>query len=165
VVALPELADLGARIGTSTLEVPDTVSESEDALILYTSGTHRQTQRPLLDHHRVMWANVIFVATCGMRVGDRFLHVAPLYQAAELCVMLMPGTMIGATHGVLPGFDAGKFLDALESERITMSFGVPTMFQLLLRQPDVTRRDLSTWLTGLFGRPPPCRQPLSSSSG
>jgi fatty-acyl-CoA synthase len=66
----------------------------------------------------------------------------------------MPGTMIGATHVVLPGFDPGKVLDALESERITMYFGVPTMFQFLLRQPDATRRDLSAWRTGLFGAAP-----------
>ena len=48
-------------------------------------------------------------------------------------------------------FDPGKVLEALESERITMLFGVPTMFQFLLRQPDATRRDLSAWRTGLFG--------------
>jgi acyl-CoA synthetase (AMP-forming)/AMP-acid ligase II len=154
VLALPELADLAARIGKRAVEMPDTVGESDDALILYTSGTTGKPKGALLDHHRVMWANVIFVATCGMRVGDRFLHVAPLYHAAELCVMLMPGTMIGATHIVMPGFHAGNVLEALESERITMFFGVPTMFQFLLRQPDATRRDLSAWRTGLFGAAP-----------
>ena len=89
-----------------------------------------------------------------MRVGDRFLHVAPLYHAAELGIMLIPGTMIGATHVVQAGFQPGAVLDALESERITMFFGVPTMFQFLLRQPDATQRDLSEWRTGLFGAAP-----------
>jgi acyl-CoA synthetase (AMP-forming)/AMP-acid ligase II len=150
-LSLPELAD---QAETSVVEMPDTITESDDALILYTSGTTGKPKGALLDHHRVMWANVVFVAACGMRVGDRFLHVAPLYHAAELCVMLMPGTMIGATHIVMPGFDPGKVLDALESERITMFFGVPTMFQFLLRQPDATRRNLSAWRTGLFGAAP-----------
>ena len=152
VLTLPELAGLAAQAGAG--EVADTVTESDDALILYTSGTTGKPKGALFDHHRAMWANVNFVATCGMRVGDRFLHVAPLYHAAELCIMLMPGTMIGATHVVLPGFDPGKVLDALESERITMFFGVPTMFQLLLRQPDAGQRDLSAWRTGLFGAAP-----------
>jgi acyl-CoA synthetase (AMP-forming)/AMP-acid ligase II len=154
VLALPELADLAAQAGTGTGQVPDDVTESDDALILYTSGTTGKPKGALFDHHRVMWASVNFVASCGMRVGDRFLHVAPLYHAAELGIMLMPGTMIGATHVVLPGFDPGKVLDALESERITMFFGVPTMFQFLLRQPDATQRDLSAWRTGLFGAAP-----------
>jgi acyl-CoA synthetase (AMP-forming)/AMP-acid ligase II len=152
VLALPELAGLAAQAGGG--EVADPVSESDDALILYTSGTTGRPKGALFDHHRVVWASVNFVAACGMRVGDRFLHVAPLYHAAELGIMLMPGTMTGATHVVLPGFDPAKVLDVLESERITMFFGVPTMFQFLLRQPDAARRDLSAWRTGLFGAAP-----------
>jgi fatty-acyl-CoA synthase len=152
VLALPELAELAAQAVTGP--VPDIVTESDDALLMYTSGTTGRPKGALFDHHRVMWTSVNCVATCGMRVGDRFLHVAPLYHAAELGIMLIPGTMIGATHVVLPGFDPGKVLDALESERVTMFFGVPTMFQFLLRQPDATRRDLSAWRTGLFGAAP-----------
>jgi fatty-acyl-CoA synthase len=152
VLALPDLAGLAAQAGAG--EDADPVTEADDALLLYTSGTTGRPKGALFDHHRVMWTSVNCVATCGMRVGDRFLHVAPLYHAAELGIMLMPGTMIGATHVVLPGFDPRKVLDALESERITMLFGVPTMFQFLLRQPDATQRDLSAWRTGLFGAAP-----------
>jgi acyl-CoA synthetase (AMP-forming)/AMP-acid ligase II len=94
------------------------------------------------------------ISACGMRAGDRFLHVAPLYHAAELNIMLVPGTMLGATHVVLPRFDPAAVLAAMESERITMFFGVPTMFQFLLRSPDLADRDLSAWRTGLFGAAP-----------
>ena len=135
-------------------EVTDAVTEADDALILYTSGTTGRPKGALFDHHRAMWAGFIFVAACGMRVGDRFLHVAPLYQAAELGIMLIPGTMIGARHVILPRFDPATVLDTLESERITMFFGVPTMYQFLLRLPDLADRDLSCWRTGLFGAAP-----------
>jgi fatty-acyl-CoA synthase len=152
VLDLHELATLAAAEAGAG-ELADLVTESDDALILYTSGTTGRPKGALLDHHRTMWASVTWVVTCGMRVGDRFLHVAPLYHAAELS-MLMSGTMIGASHVVLPAFDPGKVLDTLESERITTFFGVPTMFQFLLRQPDAARRDLSAWRTGLFGAAP-----------
>lgn len=132
----------------------DTVTESDDAMILYTSGTTGKPKGALFDQHRSMWVGVNMIATCGMRVGDRFLHVAPLYHAAELCIMLMPGTMIGAKHVVLNGFDPVKVADTMESERITMFFGVPTMFQYLLKVPDLASRDLSAWRTGLFGAAP-----------
>jgi acyl-CoA synthetase (AMP-forming)/AMP-acid ligase II len=135
-------------------EVTDAVSETDDALILYTSGTTGRPKGALFDHHRVMWAGFTFVASCGMRAGDRFLHVAPLYHAAELGIMLIPGTMIGAKHVILPRFDPATVLDTLESERITMFFGVPTMYQFLLRLPDLADRDLSCWRTGLFGAAP-----------
>lgn len=134
--------------------VEDTVTELDDALILYTSGTTGNPKGALFDHHRTMWVAVNCMATCGMQVGDRFLHVAPLYHAAELCIMLIPGTLIGAKHVVLAGFEPGAVLDALESERITMFFGVPTMFQFLLRHPELSGRDLSAWRTALFGAAP-----------
>jgi fatty-acyl-CoA synthase len=135
-------------------EVTPAVSETDDALILYTSGTTGRPKGALFDHHRVMWAGFTFVASCGMRAGDRFLHVAPLYHAAELGIMLIPGTMIGAKHVILPRFDPATVLDTLESEQITMFFGVPTMYQFLLRLPDLADRDLSCWRTGLFGAAP-----------
>jgi acyl-CoA synthetase (AMP-forming)/AMP-acid ligase II len=136
------------------LVAEDGVREGDDAMILYTSGTTGRPKGALFDHHRIMWVAVTMISACGMRAGDRFLHVAPLYHAAELNIMLVPGTMLGAKHVVLPRFDPAAVLDALESERITMFFGVPTMFQFLLRQPGLADRDLSAWRTGLFGAAP-----------
>jgi fatty-acyl-CoA synthase len=158
VVALGEAVghtDLMALAEQSNGQRPDVeISESDDALILYTSGTTGKPKGALFDHHRSMWVSVNTIATCGMKVGDRFLHVAPLFHAAELCIMLMPGTMLGAKHVVLSGFDPMVVADKLESERITMFFGVPTMFQFLLKVPDLAQRDLSAWRTGLFGAAP-----------
>jgi fatty-acyl-CoA synthase len=132
----------------------DGVIESDDAQILYTSGTTDKPKGALFDHHRVMWTAVTMIGTCGFKDADRMLHVAPLYHAAELCSMLIPGTLVGATHVVHSGFDAAKVLDDLERQRITVFFGVPTIYQLLLRQPDLAQRDLSAWRTGLFGAAP-----------
>lgn len=159
VVALAEVSGF-VNLGTLAADTaaneppPDTVSEFDDALILYTSGTTGYPKGALFDHHRSLWAGNICVAICGMRDGDRFLHVAPLYHAAQLCVMLIPGTMLGVTHVVHTEFDPAAVLDTLEAERITMFFGVPTMFQMLLRLPELAERDLSAWRTGLFGAAP-----------
>lgn len=154
VLSLRELASLAADCARNCGELPGVVSESDDALIMYTSGTTGKPKGALFDHHRVMWTAVNCIGSCGMRVGDRFLHVAPLYHAAELGIMLIPGTIVGATHVVMAGFNPAKVLDALEQERITMFFGVPTMFQFLVRQPAAAQRDLWAWRTGLFGAAP-----------
>lgn len=132
----------------------ETVNEADDALLLYTSGTTGRPKGALFDHHRSLWVGHVSIAALGMRIGDRFLHVAPLYHAAELCALLIPGTMVGAAHVVMSGFDPSAVLDAMESERITTFFGVPTMYQFLLRDPSLARRDLSAWRTGLFGAAP-----------
>ncbi|GAA5069256.1 class I adenylate-forming enzyme family protein [Nocardia callitridis] len=138
----------------AAVPVADLVHESDDAQILYTSGTTGHPKGALFDHHRTLWTAVTMLGTFGIGDADRMLHVAPLYHAAELCVMLIPGTMVGATHVVHAGFDPVKVLDDLEQQRITVFFGVPTMYQFLLRQPDLSSRDLSAWRTGLFGAAP-----------
>lgn len=145
---------LGRAAAAEAAPRDDDVAEDDDALILYTSGTTGRPKGALFDHHRVLWVGVTMMAACGMRAGDRFLHVAPLYHAAELNIMLVPGTMLGAKHVVLPRFDPGAVLESMERERITMFFGVPTMFQFLLRSPDLAARDLSAWRTGMFGAAP-----------
>lgn len=148
--------DLTTLVGSaeSVAAEMEEVDESDDALILYTSGTTGRPKGALFDHHRSMWVAFNSVATNGMRVGDRLLHVAPLYHAAELCLMLIPGTMIAAKHVLLPRFDPAEVARTLESERITIFFGVPTMFQFLLRLPDFATRDFSAWRTAVFGAAP-----------
>lgn len=130
------------------------VAEDDDALIIYTSGTTGKAKGVLLDHHRVIWVGVNAIAVAKLTDGARLLHVAPLYHAAQLGIMLISGTMLGATHVVLAAFEPGRVLETLERERISSFFGVPTMFELLLRHPELARRDLSAWRTGMFGAAP-----------
>jgi fatty-acyl-CoA synthase/feruloyl-CoA synthase len=130
------------------------VDESDDAEILYTSGTTGRPKGVLLDHHRVIWVGVGLSPAVGLREGDRMLHVAPFYHSAELNLFLTTGTTLGCTH-VVPGvFEPAQTLELLERERIATFFGVPTMYQLLLREPSLSERDLSTWRIGMFGAAP-----------
>jgi fatty-acyl-CoA synthase/feruloyl-CoA synthase len=130
------------------------VDESDDAEILYTSGTTGRPKGVLLDHHRVIWVGVGLSPAVGLREGDRMLHVAPFYHSAELNLFLTTGTTLGCTH-VVPGvFEPAQTLELLERERIATFFGVPTMYQLLLREPSLAERGLSTWRIGMFGAAP-----------
>jgi len=154
--ANPSYPDLQALLAEISDSAPfaATVRETDDALILYTSGTTGRPKGALFDHHRSIWVAVTTHLAFGMRSGDRILHVAPLYHAAELCAFLIPGVMAGSTHVILDRFEPSQVLDILESERITTFFGVPTMYQFLLRSPDLGNRDLSAWRIGLFGAAP-----------
>lgn len=151
-----EAADLLALAREQPDTAPDVeVDERDDALILYTSGTTGFAKGVLMDHHRVLWVGLTCpIATCGMRDGERLIHVAPLYHAGQLTMMLVPGTLLGATHVVVPQFVPGPVLDLMERERITAFFGVPTMYRFFLRDPDLRTRDLADWRIGLYGAAP-----------
>jgi fatty-acyl-CoA synthase len=133
---------------------PVDVVETDNAAILYTSGTTGRPKGALFDHHRLLWVGINCALGFGMRDGDRVLHVAPMYHSADLAMMVAGGTQIGATHVILPAFTPDVVLDALEQHKITVFFGVPTMYQLLLRHPGLTTRDLSAWRVGVFGAAP-----------
>ena len=109
------LGDLAADRPTTPPGVD--VAESDDALILYTSGTTGRPKGALFDHHRILWVGINTSLMLGLRDGDRILHVAPMYHAAELAMLVCGGTLVGATHVVLPSFAPQTVLDALEQHR------------------------------------------------
>ena len=53
-----------------------------------------------------------------------------------------------------PSFEAGAVLQAIESERATSIYGVPTMFIAELRHPEFSRYDLSSLRTGVMAGAP-----------
>ncbi len=147
--------DLPSLAAGESDEIPGVlVREDDDAEILYTSGTTGKPKGVVLDHHRVIWTGLNVTLQVGIREADRILHVAPLYHSAELNLFLMAGTMLACTHVILPAFDPASVLDKLEQEHISIFFGVPTMLQFLLRQPDFSQRDLSAWRVGMYGAAP-----------
>lgn len=149
----PGHADLFTSPAGSS-EFSDVGGDSDLALVLYTSGTTGDPKGAMFDHRRSLWATTALMAGIGYRAGDRFLHAAPLYHGAQLCVMLIPAITLGATNVVLPGFEPTAVLDALESEQISVFLGVPTMYQFLLRDPSVRARDLTKLRIGIFGAAP-----------
>ncbi len=150
-LTLPELAELSTAAHPPVTHVP---AESDDALLLYTSGTTGAPKGALFDHHRALWVAINVSGATGYRDGDRTLHVAPLYHAAQLCLILFAGTALAMTHVIVAKFEPAPVADLMEAERISVFFGVPTMFQFLLRLPDLTDRDLSAWRIGMYGAAP-----------
>jgi fatty-acyl-CoA synthase/feruloyl-CoA synthase len=131
----------------------DAAAESDDAYILYTSGTTGRPKGVLLDHHRAVWAALAQVTSLGMRDGERYLHLSPLYHSGGV-VFTSAVTLLGGTNVLLGAFDPGRLLETVEQERVTTLLGVPTMYEFLLRHPAVGTRDLSSWRIGVFGAAP-----------
>ena len=91
------------------------------------------------------WGTMLATASRAMETGDPHkvcLVVAPLTHAAGPVSTVM--LSIGATNIVLPGFDAGKVLAAIEEHRVTHMYLPPTAVYGLLDHPRLRETDLSS---------------------
>jgi long-chain acyl-CoA synthetase len=82
---------------------------------------------------------LLCVDMCGMGADSVYLSPAPLYHAAPLRFNMALATL-GGTSVIMESFDAEAMLRLIESERITHTQVVPTMFVRMLKLPDEVRR-------------------------
>jgi fatty-acyl-CoA synthase len=123
--------------------------------IQYTSGTTGAPKGATLTHHNIL-NNGHFVARgCGHTEADRVCIPVPFYHCFGMVMGNLGCTSTGATMVVpAPAFDAGATLAAVQEERCTSLFGVPTMFIAELGHPDFARFDLSSLRTGIMAGSP-----------
>jgi fatty-acyl-CoA synthase len=134
-------------------ELPVVAADSP-AQIQYTSGTTGFPKGAVLRHRGVVNNARLMGERLGMTAEDRTLNFMPMFHTGGcVCGTLIP-IAFGATHVILPGFDAGTVLRVIEAERITQMGCVTTMFTMLLEHPDAGTRDLSSLRAGWTGGAP-----------
>ena len=162
----PELTDvvfLGTdswdRLVESAVQVADselrermaTLSNADPINIQYTSGTTGFPKGATLSHRNILNNGFFVTEQIAFGPGDRLCIPVPFYH----CFGMVMGNLGCTTHGatmVIPaaGFDPGSTLAAIENERCTGVYGVPTMFIAMLGHPDFARTDLSSVRTGIM---------------
>jgi fatty-acyl-CoA synthase len=141
-------------------EREEAVSASDVFNIQFTSGTTGLPKGAMLTHRNVLM-NAYYI---GQRLryteADRVCVPVPFYH----CFGCVLGTTVCAVYGsaiVVPAasFDPGATLAAVESERCTSLYGVPTMFIAELNHGDRPGRDLRSLRTGIMAGSP-CPLPV-----
>jgi fatty-acyl-CoA synthase len=123
--------------------------------IQYTSGTTGFPKGATLSHHNIL-NNGFFVGE-GMSYTheDRICVPVPFYH----CFGMVMGNLAATSHGACvvipaPGFDPAATLQAVQQEKCTSLYGVPTMFIAELGLPDFGSYDLSSLRTGCMAGSP-----------
>jgi long-chain acyl-CoA synthetase len=126
----------------------------DDLHIMYTSGTTGRPKGALFDQKRAFMENFAVTGTLGHSSDDCFLHVAPLFHAAQLSICMNPGFFTGASHVIVKDFDPARVLELIQKHRITFFFGVPTMYNMMLQIPNAADFDLSSVRRCCYGAAP-----------
>ncbi|WP_018333115.1 acyl-CoA synthetase [Actinomycetospora chiangmaiensis] len=124
----------------------DLVDSDPDALavLMFTSGTTGRPKAACLTHANLTWNALNVVVDIDLRSDEVCLLSAPLFHAAALGMTCLPVLLKGGTLVLEPAFDVDRTLDLVESERVTIMFGVPTMFATIARSPRFADADLSS---------------------
>jgi long-chain acyl-CoA synthetase len=119
------------------------MSSDDTVVIIYTSGTTGRPKGAELTHFQMYMAATIAGQTFGYRTDDVSMAVLPLFHVFGLSSVLNCAIRFGATLVLVPRFEVGAVLDAIEQHRVTVFPGVPTMFVALLHA-DLSGRDVSS---------------------
>jgi fatty-acyl-CoA synthase len=132
-----------------------TLSFDEPINIQYTSGTTGFPKGATLSHHNIL-NNAFFAGRLlDYTENDRVCVPVPFYHCFGMVLGNLGATSNGATI-VIPtqAFDPAATLQAVQDERCTSLYGVPTMFIAELGLPDFATYELSSLRTGIMAGAP-----------
>jgi fatty-acyl-CoA synthase len=146
----------GGSVEISALREREAALQFDDAVnIQYTSGTTGAPKGATLSHHNVLNNGFFIGEAMRYTERDRVCVTVPFYH----CFGCVLGNLAALTHGaaiVVPAesFDAEASLRAVEAERCTALYGVPTMFIAILDHPRMDDYRLDSLRTGIMAGAP-----------
>ncbi len=145
------------------------LSADMDATILYTSGTTGHPKGAVGTHRNAITnlMNLFFVGSratmrfgagnfdeSGESIPNAALLSVPLFHATGCLATMITATASGGKLVMMHHFDAGQALALIESERLTMFGGVPTIAMQILDHRDFAKFDTSSVKSVSYGGAP-----------
>ena len=158
--SVPEILALSVMVDEAEYAARQALLQPWDVINMqYPSGTTSFPRGVMLTH--------VGVGLNGYWIGrhqnfgpeDRVCLPVPLFHCFGCVLGVSAAVNHGATMVILESFNALKVLAALDSERCTAVYGVPTMFLAELEHPLFKRFDLSHMRTGIMAGSV-CPEPL-----
>ncbi|MFF0835789.1 MULTISPECIES: AMP-binding protein [unclassified Streptomyces] len=148
--------DRGSAVHENELRAREAELSCDDPInIQYTSGTTGFPKGATLSHHNILNNGYFVGELVAYTEQDRVCIPVPFYH----CFGMVMGNLAATSHGACmvvpaPSFDPAATLEAVQQERCTSLYGVPTMFIAELNLPGFAEYDLSSLRTGIMAGSP-----------
>jgi acyl-CoA synthetase (AMP-forming)/AMP-acid ligase II len=152
IIGLAPFLDAASEVDPSETAARAAALGSDDVSdLIFTSGTTGHPKGAATTHGQSLrtfgtWASIV-----GLAPGDRYLVVNPFFHTFGYKAGILACLMAGATVVPQPIFEAGPVMARIETERISVLPGPPTLYQTLLADPLRRDHDLSSLRLGVTG--------------
>jgi long-chain acyl-CoA synthetase len=146
------------------------INPKEDlAALQYTGGTTGTAKGAMLTHMNLV-SNAVACAEWlqGTTGQESFLTVLPLFHIYGMTTGMNTAIHLAAKMIMLPRFDPANTLRAIQKHKVTVFCGAPTMYAMLLAQPDLKKYDLKTvrfCISGSAPLPPEVQKKWMETTG
>jgi long-chain acyl-CoA synthetase len=127
---------------------------SDLAALQYTGGTTGTAKGAMLTHTNLASNAQAFASWTKSTAQDVFLAALPLFHIYGMTTSMTTPISLGAEMVLLPKFDPAKVLQTIEQHRITVFCGSPTMYSILLANPELEKHDLTSIRVCISGAAP-----------
>ena len=126
----------------------DPPQEEDIASILYTSGSTGTPKGVASSHRALIWDSTRVNERLRIGPEDVFLMMLPCSHIFASLVLFSNALMGRSKIIIMETFEPGEALMLQDRERVSVLYGVPTMFTMMLGHPDFEKYDLTSNRTG-----------------
>ena len=120
------------------------VDAGAPALVLFTSGTTGPPKGATFTHQNLIFNALNVITGVRLTAVEEILTAVPMFHTSGLFINTLPGLCAGATITIHSDFDAGRVLEEVGRQQITLLACAPAMTFALAEHPGWAQADLSS---------------------